>query len=80
MLTAGCEHSTGWRVTLHYFAKETELPGSNHVDDARDVIKHLANFVVMDGIFLDSYNGDVEYLPVASMKENLKSLEKVLLK
>jgi hypothetical protein len=64
----------------HYFAKETELPGGNHVDDTWDVINHLANFVVTDAIFLDSHNGDVEYPPDALMKENLKLLKKVLLK
>ena len=75
--TASCEHSTGLRVmwaSHYYFAKKTELPGGNHVDNAWDVIKHLANFVITDVIFLDLYNGDVEYPPDASMKENLKSL------
>ncbi len=65
---------------LHFFAKETELSGGNHVNDAWDVIKHLAIFVVTDAIFLDLHNGDVEYPLDAWMKEFLKSLEKVLSK
>ena len=59
--------------------KPSCLPGGNHVHNAWDVI-NIWNFFVMDVVFLDSHNGDVEYPLDASMKENLKSLEKVLSK
>ena len=82
VLTAGCEHPTSWRVmwTLYYFAKEAELSGGNHVYDTWYVVEHLANLLIVDVVFLNLHYGDVEYPPDAMMKENFKSLKKVLSK
>jgi hypothetical protein len=82
VLTTGCEHPTSWRViwALYYFAKEAQLSGGNHVYDAWNVIEHLANLFIVDVVFLNLHDGDVEYPLDATMKENFKSLEKVLSK
>ncbi len=82
VLTAGCEHPMSWRVmwTLYCFAKEAELSGGNHVYDTWYVIEHLVNLIIADVVFLNLYYGDVEYPPDATMKENFKSLKKVLSK
>ncbi len=82
VLIAGREHPAGWKVmrASHHFAKEAELSGDNHAHDTWDVIKHLAIFFIKDVVFLDLHEGDVEYPPDATIKENLKSLEKILSK
>jgi hypothetical protein len=65
---------------LYYFAKEAELSGGNNVYDTWYVIEHLVNLLIADVVFLNLHYGDVEYPPDAMMKENFKSLKKVLSK
>ena len=65
---------------LYYFSKKAELSGGNPFLETYDVIEHLTNLFIVDVVFLNSHDGDVEYPSDATMKENFKPSEKVLLK
>ncbi len=56
------EDTTGWSImwTMYDFTKESYLSCRNHVDGTWNVVEQAANLVILDALFLNLCNGDVE--------------------
>jgi hypothetical protein len=67
-------------VNLVLLCQESQVVWWQSYYDTWNVIEHLTNLLIVDVVFLNLHYGDVEYLLDATMKENFKSLKKVLLK
>jgi hypothetical protein len=80
VLAAGFEHATGRAVErpFDYFPKEAELPGSNHVLDAWDVVQHLAYHFISKMLFPHIDDEDVENLLNTLIEEDFKAAEEIL--
>ncbi len=75
VLAAGSEHAMGRAVdrALDNFPKEAKLPGSDHVLDARYVVKHAAYFLILEMLFPHVSDGDVKDPLNAAMEEDFEA-------
>ena len=60
----------GW--STYHFPDEVHLPRGDHVADARDGVKHLPHFVVMESLFADFGHWFVEDASDAAMEKHFK--------
>ncbi len=74
-IIAAChQYLLRWAIkgSTNGLSNEVHLSCGNHVADARDVIEHSANMIVLDAFLLDSYDRDVENSLDAAMEEDFK--------
>ena len=74
VLAARSKHALGWGIvwTSHDFANEAQLSRSNHVLDARNVVKHLTHLVISYSSLLDVAHREIKYSPNIPMEEDFK--------
>jgi hypothetical protein len=61
------------------FPEEAKLPGSNHVLDEWDVVKHAVYLFILKMLFSHVNDGNVENPLNTSMEEDFKAAEEILL-
>ena len=79
VLAACSKHASGWGIvwTSHDFANEAKLSRSNHVLDARDVVKHLTHLVILYSPLLNvahrEVNGEILRVDVGAIAAGTSS-------
>ena len=78
MVAAGSEHVVArWSIGggSNHFTNEVCLAGCDHVSNTRDGVKHLADLLVPDSIFLDFGHIDLKDSTDAVVQEDFKLVE-----
>jgi hypothetical protein len=74
VVAAGSDHVARWSIrgASNHFTNEVCLAGCDHVSNTRDEVKHLANLLVPDSLFLDFEHQNLEDSTNVAVQEDFK--------